>query len=70
MVSLSFALVEYDVPELLPLEIIHLPGLDSFDEFLLFRGESVELILPVDEAGDFLFQQRHLVDHLIDPFVK
>ena len=56
MDPLGFAFVDYDVPELLPLEIIHLPGLDSFDEFLLFRGESVELILPVDEARYFLFQ--------------
>ena len=70
MVSLSFALVDDDVPEFLPLEIIHLPGLDSFDEFLLFRGESIEFKLSVDEARYFLFQQRHLVDHFIDPFMK
>ena len=50
MVSLSFALVDDDVPELLPLEIFHISSLNSFDKFFLFRGESVELILPVDEA--------------------
>ena len=70
MVSLSFALVDDDIPELLPLEIIHVSGLDSFDEFFLFCGESVELILSVDEARYFLSQQRHLVDHFIDPFMK
>ena len=56
MDPLGFALVEYDVPELLPLEIIHVSGLDSFDEFFLFCGESVEFKLSVDEARYFLFQ--------------
>ena len=70
MDPLGFAFVEYDVPELLPFEIVHISGLDSFDEFFLFCGESVELILSVDEARYFLSQQRHLVDHFIDPFMK
>ena len=56
MDPLGFAFVEYDVPELLPFEIVHISGLDSFDEFFLFCGESVEFKCFVDEARYFLFQ--------------
>ena len=56
MDPLGFAFVDYDVPELLPFEIVHVSGLDSFDEFLLFYWESVELKFSVDEAWDLLFE--------------
>ena len=50
MDPLRLALVEYDVPELLSFEMVHVSGLDSFDEFFLFRGKSVELKRLVNEA--------------------
>ena len=50
MDPLGFAFVDYDVPELLSFEMVHVSGLDSFDEFFLFRGESVEFKRLVDEA--------------------
>ena len=56
MESFGFALVDDDIPEFLPLEIIHISGSDSFHEFLLFYWESVEFKLSVDQARYFLFQ--------------